>query len=70
MVKENDAKAENDAKSKLGFLSKFKLKKKDKPKEEHEDQIARYTLLDVVKHPKLRLYAIIMCLLWSVFILI
>lgn len=49
-------------------VGKFKstFKKKDANKEVSEHSAAQYTMMDVVRHPKLRLYAIIMCLLWLV----
>jgi len=47
------------------MIQRLKPKKQDDSKPDAE-QVARYTLLDVVKHPKLRMYAIIMCMLWFV----
>lgn len=49
---------------KKGLLEKIGFKKKKK--EQTVSDVAHYTLLDVLKNAKLRLYAIIMCLLWFV----
>lgn len=62
MLKENDTNTGNDTKSKGGLLARLRPKKKNKVEENEE--VVMYTLLDVARHPKLRLYAIIMCLLW------
>ena len=51
-----------------GLLTKLKLRRKSPAKsataDEKTDAGARYTLLDVLKHPRLSLYAFVMCLLW------
>ncbi|KAK2177215.1 hypothetical protein NP493_613g03003 [Ridgeia piscesae] len=53
-----------------GLLTKLKLRRKSPAKsataDEKTDAGARYTLLDVLKHPRLSLYAFVMCLLWFV----
>lgn len=53
-----------------GLLTKLKLRKKSTPEsptdDDKADTAARYTLLDVLKHPRLSLYAFVMCLLWFV----
>lgn len=51
-----------------GLLTKLNFRKKSNRGSRSEvdtsEHIARYTLLDVLKHPKLALYAVVMCLLW------
>lgn len=50
-----------------GLLTKLKLRKKSTAGSPTENnKTARYTLLDVLKHPRLSLYAFVMCLLWFV----
>ena len=48
-----------------GLLTMLKPRKKSAPSEtETSEKVARYTLLDVLRHPRLCLYAVVMCLLW------
>lgn len=47
-----------------GFFAKIKNLKLSKLKKEDQPEAARYTLLDVLRHRLLRMYAIIMSCLW------
>ena len=47
---------------KKSLLERIKIKKPKKEKK--TEAVAHYTLLDVLKNAKLRMYALIMCLLW------
>lgn len=47
-----------------GFLAKIKSIKLCKRQKEEQPETARYTLLDVLRHRLLRMYAIIMSCLW------
>lgn len=49
-----------------GFFAKIKNLKFSKSKKEDKPEAARYTLLDVLRHRLLRMYAIIMSCLWYV----
>ena len=55
--------ADNEKKEKKNFLSRFKKGKKE-VKAVVDDGVVRYTLLDVLKNRRLRMYAFIMCCLW------
>jgi len=73
LMKDHRAREEEE-KLKLGRIARFmwRFKRSTSPTpetkegEDAPEETVRYTLLDVVKHPLLRRYSIIMCCLWFV----